>query len=153
MVSEEEEINIKKILVPIDGSDTSLKAAKYAIKAAKCEKAQIICIHVIAISENTSEFEDKPQTYYDELRKSTRPWFEVIKEAGKKMGVSDDNINTDILTNFSSIPEAIVSYASNKNADLIVMGTKGRTGLKRFLMGSVAENVVRHAQSPVLVVR
>ena len=149
----EEEITIKKILVPIDGSDASLKAAKYAIKAAKCEKAQIICIHVIAISENTSEFEDKPQTYYDELRKSTRPWFEVIKEAGKKMGVSDDNINTDILTNFSSIPEAIVSYASNKNADLIVMGTKGRTGLKRFLMGSVAENVVRHAQSPVLVVR
>ena len=47
----EEEINIKKILVPIDGSDTSLKAAKYAIKVAKCEKAQIICIHVIAISE------------------------------------------------------------------------------------------------------
>jgi len=153
MVSEEEEINIKKILVPIDGSDTSLKAAKYAIKAAKCEKAQIICIHVIAISENTSEFEDKPQTYYDELRKSTRPWFEVIKEAGKKMGVSDDNITTDILTNFSSIPEAIVRYASDKNADLIVMGTKGRTGLKRLLMGSVAESVVRHAHSPVLVVR
>ena len=149
----EEEINIKKILVPIDGSDTSLKAAKYAIKAAKCEKAQIICIHVIAISENTSEFEDKPQTYYDELRKSTRPWFEVIKEAGKKMGVSDDNITTDILTNFSSIADAIVRYASNKNAALIVMGTKGRTGLKRFLMGSVAESVVRHAHSPVLVVR
>ena len=152
MVSEEEEINIKKILVPIDGSDTSLKAARYAIKAAKCEKAQIICIHVIAISENTSEFEDKPQTYYDELRKSTRPWFEVIKEAGKKMGVSDDNITTDILTNFSSIAEAIVRYASNKNTDLIVIGTKGRTGLKRFLMGSVAESVVRHAHSPVLVV-
>jgi nucleotide-binding universal stress UspA family protein len=149
----EEEINIKKILVPIDGSDTSLKAAKYAIKVAKCEKAQIICIHVIAMYENTSEFVEKPQTYYDELKKSTEPWFEVIMEAGKKMGVSDDNINTDILTNFSSIPEAIVRYASNKNADLIVMGTKGRTGLKRFLMGSVAENVVRHAQSPVLVVR
>jgi nucleotide-binding universal stress UspA family protein len=149
----EEEINIKKILVPIDGSDTSLKAAKYAIKVAKCEKAQIICIHVIAISENTSEFEDKPQTYYDELRKSARPWFEVIKEAGKKVGVNDDNITTDIVTDFSSIPDAIVRYASNKNSDLIVIGTKGRTGLKRFLMGSVVENVVRHAQSPVLVVR
>jgi nucleotide-binding universal stress UspA family protein len=149
----EEEINIKKILVPIDGSDTSLKAAKYAIKVAKCEKAQIICINVIAMYENTSEFVEKPQTYYDELRKSTRPWFEVIKEAGKKVGVSDDNITTDIVTDFSSIPDAIVRYASNKNADLIVMGTMGRTGLKRFLMGSVAESVVRHVDSPVLVVR
>ena len=49
MVSEEE-ITIKKILVPIDGSDVSLKAAKYAIKAAKYEKAQIICMYVVAIA-------------------------------------------------------------------------------------------------------
>jgi hypothetical protein len=59
----EEEINIKKILVPMDGSDASLKAAK-------CEKAQIICIHVIAAPENISEFEGKPfyslQAYYDD---------------------------------------------------------------------------------------
>jgi hypothetical protein len=56
----EEEIIIK-ILVPIYGSDASLKAAKYAIKAAKCEKAQIVCIYVVARPENTSEFEGKPQ--------------------------------------------------------------------------------------------
>jgi len=73
----EEWITIKKILVPIDGSDASLKAAK-------CEKVQIICMSVVAIPENTSEFVGKPQSYYDELKKSTRPWFEEIKEAGKK---------------------------------------------------------------------
>jgi nucleotide-binding universal stress UspA family protein len=151
MVSEEE-LSIKKILVPIDGSDASLKAAKYAIKAAKCEKAQIVCMYVMDIPENTSEY-GKPQSYYDELKKSTRPWFEEIKEAGKKMGVGDDDITTDIVTDFSSIPQAIVRYASNKNADLIVIGTTGKTGLKRFLIGSVAESVVRHAHSPVLVVR
>jgi nucleotide-binding universal stress UspA family protein len=149
----QEEISIKKILVPIDGSDASLKAAKYAIKAAKCEKARIICMYVVAMPENTSEFVGKPQSYYDELKKSTRPWFEEIKEAGKKMGVDDDDITTDIVTDFSSIPQAIVRYASNKNADLIVIGTTGKTGLKRFLIGSVAESVVRHAHSPVLVVR
>ena len=152
MVSEEE-ITIKKILVPIDGSDASLKAAKYAIKAAKCDKAQIICMYVVAIPENTSEFVGKPQSYYDELKKSTRPWFEEIKEAGKKMGVGDEDITTDIVTDFSSIPQAIIRYASNKNADLIVIGTTGKTGLKRILIGSVAESVVRHAHSPVLVVR
>jgi len=153
----EEEISIKKILVPIDGSDASLKAAEYAIKAAKCEKALIICIHVIAAPENISEFERKPfyslQAYYDELGKSAKPWFEKIIEIGKKMAVSEDNIITDIVADVSSIADAIINYAAKNNTDLIVMGTKGKTGLKRFLIGSVANGVVRHAHCPVLVVR
>jgi nucleotide-binding universal stress UspA family protein len=131
----EEEINIKKILVPIDGSDASLKAAKYAIKAAKCEKAQIICIHVIPTPENISEFEGKPfyslQAYYDELGKSAKPWFEKIIETGKKMAVSEDNIITDIVADVSSIADAIINYAENNNTDLIVTGTKGKTVLNR----------------------
>ncbi|MDP9287529.1 MAG: universal stress protein [Thermoproteota archaeon] len=153
----EEEINIKKILVPIDGSDASLKAAKYAIKAVKCEKAQIICIHVIPTPENISEFEGKPfyslQAYYDELGKSAKPWFEKIIETCKRMTVSEDDVTTDIVADVSSIADAIINYAANNNTDLIVMGTKGKTGLKRFLIGSVADGVVRHAHCPVLVVR
>ena len=153
----EEEINIKKILVPIDGSDASLKAAKYAIKAAKCEKAQIICIHVIPTPENISEFEGKPfyslQAYYDELGKSAKPWFEKIIETCKRMTVSEDDVTTDIVADVSSIADAIINYAANNNTDLIVMGPKGKTGLKRFLIGSVADGVVRHAHCPVLVVR
>jgi nucleotide-binding universal stress UspA family protein len=153
----EEAINIQKILVPIDGSDASLKAANYAMKTSKCEKAQIICIHVIPAPENISEFEGKPfyslQAYYDEYGKSAKPWFEKIMETGKKMAVSGDNITTDIVANVSSIADAIINYAANNNNDLIVMGTKGKTGLKRFLIGSVADGVVRHAHCPVLVVR
>ena len=83
----EAEINIKNILVPIDGSDASFKAAKYAIKATKCEKASIICIHVIPAPENISEFEGKPfyslQAYYDEVGKCAKPWFEKIIETGR----------------------------------------------------------------------
>jgi nucleotide-binding universal stress UspA family protein len=153
----EEEINIKKILVPIDGSDASLKAAKYAIKAAMCEKAQITCIHVIPAPENISEFEGKPfyslQAYYDELGKYAKPWFEKIIETGKKMGLSEDNIITDIVADVSPVADAIINYAANNNTDIIVMGSKGKTGLKRFLIGSVAEGVVRHAHCPVVVVR
>jgi nucleotide-binding universal stress UspA family protein len=152
----EEDVNVK-ILVPIDGFDASLKAAKYAIKAAKCEKAQIICIYIIPAPENISEFEGKPfyslQAYYDELGKSAKPWFEKIIETGKKMALSEDNIITDIVADVSSIADAIINYAANNNTDLIVMGSKGKTGLKRFLIGSVAEGVVRHAHCPVLVVR
>jgi len=149
----QEEIAIKRILVPIDGSNASLKAAKYAIKTAKCEHAQVMCMHVIAVAENTSEYVGKPEVYYDRLRKAAQSWFEEIKKVSRNMGVSEDIITTDIVTDFSSIPEAIINYASSKNADLIVMGTKGKTGLKRFLMGSVADSVVRHAYGPVFVVR
>jgi nucleotide-binding universal stress UspA family protein len=95
----------------------------------------------------------KPQAYYDRLRKAAQPWFEEIRKVCRNMGVGDDIITTDIVTDFSSIPEAIINYASVTNSDLIIMGTKGKTGLKRFLMGSVADSVVRHAHSPVFVVR
>jgi nucleotide-binding universal stress UspA family protein len=74
-------------------------------------------------------------------------------ETGKRMAVSEVNITTDIVADVSSIADAIINYAANNNIDLIVMGTKGKTGLKMFLIGSVADGVVRHAQCPVLVVR
>jgi K+-sensing histidine kinase KdpD len=69
----------------------------------------------------------------------------------KNEGIND--VKTDIFTDVKSITDAIIDYASNKNIDLIVIGTKGRTGLKRFLLGSVASGVVQHAHCPVLLVR
>jgi nucleotide-binding universal stress UspA family protein len=141
----------------IVGAVVDYAEQEYAIKAAKCEKAQIICIHLIPAPENISEFERKPfyslQAYYDELGKSAEQWFEKIIETAKKMTISEDNITLEIVADVSSIADAIINYAANNNNDLIVMGTKGKTGLKRFLIGSVADGVVRHAHCPVLVVR
>ena len=54
---------------------------------------------------------------------------------------------------WTSVTDAIVNYATKKNIDLIVIGTKGRTGLKRFLLGSVAQGFVQHAHCRVLLVR
>jgi nucleotide-binding universal stress UspA family protein len=153
----EVEIKIENILVPVDGSELSVKAAKYAIKVALCEKARVICVHVIPAPEDISEFEGKPfyslQAYYEVLGKSAKPWFDTIKEVAKLMGLGDDKIITDIIADVSSTADAIINYTSTSNVNLIVMGTKGRTGLKRFLIGSVADAVVRHAHCPVLVVR
>ena len=153
----EGEIKIENILVPVDGSEPSVKAAKYAIKVAICEKARVICVHVIPAPEDISEFEGKPfyslQAYYEVLGKSAKPWFDTIKEVAKLMDLGDDKIITDIIADVSSTADAIINYASTTNVNLIVMGTKGRTGLKRFLIGSVADAVVRHSHCPVLVVR
>ena len=112
----EGEINIENILVPVDGSELSVKAAKYAIKVAKCENARVICVHVIPAPEDISQFEGKPfnslQAYYDVVGKSAKPWFGKIKEMAKAMGLSDNSISTDIVANVSPTADAILNYAS-----------------------------------------
>lgn len=149
----EEGIYVKRILVPIDGSETSLRAAKYAIHAAKCENAHVTCIYVITVFQNTSEFIEKPPSYYDELARPAKIWFESVLKIGSQMGIESNNIATDIVKEYSSVSGAIIQYALNHEADLIVIGTRGKTGFKRLLLGSTVENVVRHAHCPVLVVR
>jgi nucleotide-binding universal stress UspA family protein len=62
-------------------------------------------------------------------------------------------LKTEIITNVKSVIESIIDYATSKDIDLIVIGTRGRTGLKRFLTGSVANGVVQHAHCSVLLVR
>jgi nucleotide-binding universal stress UspA family protein len=62
-------------------------------------------------------------------------------------------LSADTILDVSSVADAIISYTERNNVDLIIMGTKGRTGLKKFLLGSVASGVLSHAKCPVLVVR
>ena len=69
----------------------------------------------------------------------------------KRNGIND--VRTDIFTDVESITGAIIDYASDKSIDLVIVGTKGRTGLKRLLLGSVAQGVVQHTHCPVLLVR
>jgi nucleotide-binding universal stress UspA family protein len=140
------DIQIKKILLPIDGSDTSLKAAKYAVKIAKQEKSQIVCIHAIS----APAYPITLPSYYEQARKAAELWFGKVTEIAAKEGI---DVKTDILLDVSSVVDTIVNYAVNANVDLIVIGTRGRTGVKRFLLGSIANGVVLHADCPVLVVR
>ncbi|MGA9149805.1 MAG: universal stress protein [Candidatus Nitrosopolaris sp.] len=63
------------------------------------------------------------------------------------------DLKTEIFTDANSVIESIIDYATTNNIDLIVIGTRGRTGLKRFFMGSVANGVVQHAHCSVLLVR
>ena len=62
-------------------------------------------------------------------------------------------MKTDLITNASSAAEGILNYAKEADADLIIIGTKGMTGIEKFLMGSVASKVISHAHCPVLAVR
>lgn len=148
-----DDIQIKKILLPIDGSKASIKASKYATKIAKLEKAQIVCIHAIPNPRYIYGL-DRPaiiiETFYEEARKLAEKWFTSVRSLTMKEGVK---ISTDIILDVTSIAETIIEYAINASIDLIVIGTRGKTGLKRFLVGSVANEVVLYAHCPVFVVR
>ena len=78
-------------------------------------------------------------------------WFDSVRNMAKDEGILD--MKTEIFFDAKSIIESIIEYAIQKNIDLIVIGTRGRTGLKRFFMGSVANGVVQHAHCSVLLVR
>ena len=88
--------------------------------------------------------------YYD-IKNKVESWFDNARNMAKDEGIFD--IETEIFIDVKSIIESIIEYATRRNIDLIVIGTRGRTGLKRFLMGSVANGVVQHAHCPVLLVR
>ena len=145
-------IQIRKILVPIDGSECSLNAAKYAVKLAKDENAQLFCIHVIG--EYHMDMSSSPYAinqYFKDLQEKAQSWFKEVRDMARKENIAEPN--TEIFTDVKSIIESIIDYATSKDIDLIVIGTRGRTGLKRFLTGSVANGVVQHAHCSVMIVR
>jgi nucleotide-binding universal stress UspA family protein len=88
---------------------------------------------------------------FEDITNQSQSWFNQINKITENAGLK--NIKTDILINVLSITEAIISYASNNSIDLIVIVTKGRTNIDRFLLGSVASGVVNHAPCPVFIVR
>ena len=140
-------IQIRKILLPIDDSTSSLDAAKYATKIAKYENAVLICIHIIASIPHLHPSNE----YRENIRKKVEAWFNVIKDLAKSQGIAI--VKTEIIMDVNSVVGSIIDYATNESVDLIVMGTRGKTGLKRFLLGSVANGVAQHAHCPVLLVR
>ena len=88
---------------------------------------------------------------HEEIKDNVESWFDKVKDMAKAEDI--DDAKTEIFIDVKSVIESVIDYASRRNIDLIVIGTRGRTGLKRFLMGSVSNGVVQHAHCPVLLVR
>ncbi len=154
MESKKDKVKLKRILVPIDGSTYSMRAAKYAIEVAKLQKAQIFCIHIISKIPYGYAFAGSAvELYFEDINDQAKSWFNQIIEMAKSCDIDTDYIKTDVFRDVESIVDAIINYASHNSMDLIIMGTKGRTGIARFLLGSVANGVVQHAHCPVLLVR
>ena len=148
--SDNSKIQIRNILIPIDGSEYSINAAKYAIRIAKDEKAQLFCIHVIT-PQIPYGYANTGKQHYEDIKEKVESWFDKVKAMAKTEDIAD--VKTEIFIDVKSVIESVIDYASLRNIDLIVIGTRGRTGVKRFLMGSVANGVVQNAHCPVLLIR
>lgn|SRR5512134_617607 len=140
------------ILVPVDGSTTSEHALQEAIKLAKQQGAQLRLIYVV---ENIL-FPDN-EAYFDYaalqevVKRNGENILEHAKTVARQAGIEAETMLLD--TAGERIASVIVAEAQRWPADLVVIGTHGRSGFNRLLFGSVAEGVVRTAQIPVLLIR
>ena len=133
------DVSIRKIIVPVDFSAPSEAAARFASSLARNLGANLYLIHVLEPRGQNSEY----LTRYREARTAMRG-------LGARVGRGRP-ITTEVRTGRidTEITNAIVAYGG----DLVVMATHGRTGLPHLLMGSVAEQIIRTAACPVLVMR
>jgi nucleotide-binding universal stress UspA family protein len=138
------------LLVPIDFSDYAEQALAYAIELAQNLHVRITLLHVIHLT--PLAMGDIGATtllpYLEEMESTAQEYIQAALERVQRAGLEGDSVL------IQGIPfQAIIDTAHDRDVDLIVMGTHGRTGLTHVLMGSVAEKVVRLAPCPVLVTR
>ena len=140
---------VKSILIPTDGSDCSLRAAELGISLAKILGAKIFVIYTIdtiILEQLTKDIEKKGVE--KELKEKGQRYLNYVVKLAEKEG-----LNAEAILAKGEPHDQIVQFAKSKGVNMIIMGTYGRRGMKRILIGSVTERVIEYAPCPVLVVR
>ncbi|ADD07372.1 UspA domain protein (plasmid) [Natrialba magadii ATCC 43099] len=140
---------IDSILIPTDDSEGALAGAKHAIALASQTGADVHVLSVVAVRSDLEGITDAMESMYASLEDDAKAAVETIADMVRSYD-EDLEVTTTVKrgTPFQSIRE----YATRREIDIIAMGTKGRDGVDRVLLGSVTENVLRTARTPVLVV-
>lgn len=141
---------MKTILVAVDFSDASVAAAKEALKLAAAFDAKVVALHVIHDPAEAPGF-------YSSKKAGKKVYRNMEEAAGKMMAAFVDKhlakwkkLEARVLPGIPG--DEIVRLAAEEKADLVVIGTRGHSGLKRLLLGSVADRVIRACPCPVLAV-
>jgi nucleotide-binding universal stress UspA family protein len=136
-------------MVAIDGSKSSLNAADFAISLAKRDNAELTLLTVIHTALGLGHA-GKPEEWHKNERMRTQELFQKIKKEAQNLNIT---CKENIIETHMSVDGAIVNYAEEQNADLIVIGTSGMSDFRKMLLGSVVTGVVRYSTCPVLVVK
>ncbi len=143
-----------RLLVPLDGSPTSHLALDHAAVLARLSGATVVLLHVIEETEHSNGFE-RPKVYFEEVR----PRFlaagqALLDQAAGRLRQGGIAVETVLLESGGKrVSELIAQQADAARCDVVVLGTHGRRGVGRLLMGSDAEQVARIAPIPVMLVR
>ena len=142
----------RKILVPTDFSTPADEALERAGQLARLTGAELHLLHAYELPTTTLGVVDVPlalpQEFFDRIREAAQS---QLEERAKKLTAGGAEVRAHLTLDTPS--RAILDAAEKLGADLIVMGTHGRTGMKHVLLGSVAERTVRLANCPVLTVK
>lgn len=134
-------MSFKRVLCPVDFSDSSTRALNFAQQLCLDSQAELLLVHAFGM----------PASY--DAPGQREPANPAIKEQLQQFGPIDPQLKVRRALHAGPPGEVICWMAEHEKCDLIVMGTHGRTGLAHLLLGSVAQHVLRHARTPVVVVR
>lgn len=155
-MAEERIEGIPKILVGMDGSEASMDASRHAIDIAKKYNSQLIALfvlHIHGIKSVSSTFITAPTSGIELFEKEKKEALEFLEKVRLEARTEGVELRTEIIESSASVEGSIVDYAESEGASLIVVGTRGKTGFKRLLLGSVASGVITYAHCPVMVVK
>jgi nucleotide-binding universal stress UspA family protein len=143
-----------RILVGIDGSESSLNASDYAIEMAKKDGAQVIALSIKSLplsSYGLAAPQDEAKlSNEDKEMHGIKESLDKVDQNAKRNNIQ---VKKEIINSQMSIEAAIVEYAESEDVDLIVIGTRGTSDIKHILLGNIASGVVKYAACPVMVVK
>jgi nucleotide-binding universal stress UspA family protein len=144
----------QRILVAIDGSTTSLRGLDEAIRLARVTGGTLLLVHIVDELKYVTGFETFAAYGSDLLPLMTKAGEEILQQGGERAAKAGVPVETVLYTSLAGrVCDIVVEQATAWGAELIVIGTHGRKGVGRVLMGSDAEQVLRLAPVPVLLVK
>jgi nucleotide-binding universal stress UspA family protein len=148
------ETKFGRIVVAFDGSKDSVKAVQLACSIASKYQSNVTIVHVYSSPMIVfSAGAGMPMPDYKDLEDAAKETGQKVLSQGVQVA-SQAGVKADgELLEAQSVVEALVDFSKNDNADLVVVGTRGMTGFKKLILGSVSSGLVGHAHCPVLVVR
>jgi nucleotide-binding universal stress UspA family protein len=147
-----ETLKIKLILCPIDFSEFSVSAYQHALSVAEHYEAKLVAQHIVELWRHPSfDFAASAGLYEESLQALGESGKEQLQEFVKKH--TYDEIQPELVVQVGVAADSILSFAQSQETDVIVMGTHGRRGFDRLMLGSVTDRVMRRAPCPVLAAR
>jgi nucleotide-binding universal stress UspA family protein len=149
---------IRRVLVAVDGSKPSIDASFQAIDIAKRYDAELIVLYVISPDTRYNYLEDVitprlPRAMKDVLMIAMQKGAKHVDKVKQRASGKNVKVKTDVVIGISFVVKEIIEYAEKNKVDMIVIGSRGLSGIKKMLLGSVASGVLIYSHCPVLVTK